>query len=155
MKAFLFEYIPLELILASLFVAFIFDRFALLRRSTKEHRKDRGDYWVSVIQTFTWIMTPLLLFSCWLEKIYPPYWEKGYHLYFDIPPLKEPSYLTQVMPHLKVPAYLALAIPFCLWLILMVLGVIAKPGDRILARWLAGGISYHSSRFWPRVRRTR
>ena len=148
MKGFAIEYFPLIAVLAGLNLAFGFDRAALLRRRSEKYCGDRGDYWVFVIITFCWIMGALLLLSGWL-KLYQPYWDKGYHLYFDIA-IKLPSWLSPATSSnwLGLMNYVALAIPYGVWAGLMILGLIVIPGDRSSARWLAGAIGYKNSRLW-------
>jgi hypothetical protein len=130
------DYLPILALLAGGGVAFIFDRLAGLRRSPD---KDRGDYWVFVIQYFVFIL-PFLLLAVWVKTL-KPYWTSGYHLHFDL--LPSAFDLT-----LDTRYYLALAFPFVLWVLLLIIGIIKNPSPKEKARWLAGAINFDNSRSW-------
>jgi hypothetical protein len=130
------DHLPLLLLLAGSVTAFLFDRVAVLRRSDN----DRGDYWVFVTTSCAWLL-PFLLLSAWAQTIYSPWWLSGYHLHFDL--LNNAFNST-----IDTRYYLALALPFALWLLLLITGTLKKPLDKEKARWLAGAISFSHSRSW-------
>lgn len=132
----LLDYLPILALLAGGGIAFIFDRLAVLRRPSK----DRGDYWVFVIQYFTFIL-PFLLVSAWTQTLIKPVWESGYHLHLDLLP-------TAFDLSIEIRYYLALAFPFALWVLLLIIGIIKKPSPKEKARWLAGAIHFDNSRSW-------
>ncbi|MCP4700577.1 MAG: DUF1998 domain-containing protein [Gammaproteobacteria bacterium] len=136
------EYLPWFAFLASAVLAFIFDRLARLRRM--DRGADRGDYWAFVIRTLCIILGPLLLLSAWMEALHQPYWSQGYHLYFDLHRVKK--FVYPWSPETRY--WLALTIPFAVWLLLLLTGIIKKPAERRKASWLAGAVGYANSRLW-------
>lgn len=136
MKTFDQLLLPLGILLAAACATFVADRAARLRRRDG----DRGDFWTRAVQRICLCLALPLLLSGALETVFPRYWQTGRHLHFD---------LTGVFGWSLPASYrIALLLPFAVWGGLLLFGLSEKPGDRASARWLAGGIGFHSSRRW-------
>lgn len=131
--------LPLLMVVIAAIAAAMADRTAKFRRRPDG---DRGDFWVRmVVRTVLFLGVPALLSSALV--IVPGLWQPGYHLFFD---------LTGIFGWPLAQAYrVALLLPFAVWALLLLFGVAEKRADRDAARWLAGGIGFHSSRRWVLV----
>jgi len=112
------------------------DRLARVRRADGE----RGDYWARAVLRLCLLLGPLLVVSGLLESLFPQLWQTGWHLYLD---LTTAFKLTEAQRY-----WIALALPFVVWLLLLFLGLIEKPGGREVGRWLAGAVGFANSRLW-------
>jgi hypothetical protein len=111
---------------AGLFLAWAMDRLAAVRRPGGE----RGDYWARIVLGLCAGPALLCLLSGWLPGISEPLWQRGLHLQLDRVP---GSGLPAAYAYLT-----ALAIPFVLWALLLLWGLVLRPGGREAGRWLAG-----------------
>jgi hypothetical protein len=136
MKTFDAIVLPIAAVLAAAVMAAVADRAALLRRRPGG---DRGDFWSRLVaRTILFLGVPLLISSA--LTLVPGIWQPGYHLHFD---------LTGIFGWSLAQSYrAALLLPLAVWVLLLLFGVSEKPADRDAARWLAGGIGFHSSRRW-------
>ncbi|HEX4963441.1 MAG TPA: hypothetical protein VF173_21605 [Thermoanaerobaculia bacterium] len=110
----------------ALALAWVMDRLAAVRRPGGE----RGDYWARAVLGLCLGPALLCLLSGWLPAIYEPFWQRGLHLQLDRVP---GSGLPAMYAYLA-----ALAIPFVIWGLLLLVGLALRPGGREAGRWLAG-----------------
>lgn len=98
--------------------------------------RDCGDYWERVVRLVCyWSAIPTLL-STMAESISNTYWRTGWHLQFD-----------RVLGH-SWAFPLALAIPFLLWGLFLLISVRTSQKRSEQGKWLAGVIGFGSSRKW-------
>jgi hypothetical protein len=101
---------------------------------------DRGDYWSAVVAWTVLAFGAPLLLSGWIETLSETTWQAGWHLHFD---------RTGGWGLAGPWAYrAALALPFALWIIVLVVEVLRPPRDRQAGRWLAGSVGEGGSRVW-------
>ena len=128
--------LPVGLLFLGAIGAVIADRAARFRRRPVG---ERGDYWTRVARRVClFLALPVLISGA--AALVRSYWLTGRHLFFDI---------TGVFGWPPDRCYhLALLIPFAVWALLLMFGVMVKPAERETARWLAGAIGFGNSRLW-------
>ena len=131
--------LPLSVLVIGAIGGVLADRAALLRREDR----DRGDYWTRVVWRLSLFIALVLLSG--MAAVIPRLWDTGYHLHFDLTGIAGWSW--------SIPwSYrVAVLLPFGVWVLLLMLGLAEKPGGRETGRWLAGAISFDSSRLWVLV----
>ncbi len=130
------DLLPLAILPLGLAIGFLADRLSRLRRPDGE----RGDFWARTLQRLCLLLAPALLVSGALQTLFPQVWNDGYHLHFDLTTVRGWSFPTCYR--------LALALPLALWLMLLAVALIEKPGGREAGRWLAGAVGFGKSRRW-------
>lgn len=122
--------------LAALIVMLTFDRVARVRSEGGERR----GYWSAVVRRTSFTLLPLLALSTALAVIYRPLWEQGYHLHFD---------LSGIFGWPRALSFqVAFLLPWLVWVLFLVGGLLGRPPERESGRWLAGAIGFGSSRGW-------
>jgi|GEM_PF-1701425 len=128
--------VALGLVGAGAFAGLVADRFAKIRRTDGE----RGDFWAGITRRTSLVLgIPLLLSLTVIHLLPDPVAGSGWHLQADRTGFQGGS---------PAHAYLFLiALPWVIWALLLVLGVMARPRGRE-GRFLAGAIGSGTSRSW-------
>jgi hypothetical protein len=125
------SWLPLLFAAVAIVAAIVANRAARRRASG-----DSGNYWELVVRRICyWLGIPVLL-SCILQSLSDTLWLSGWHLHFD---RVWGSYWA--FP-------LALAIPFALWLLLLIAGLRAPAPSAGQVNWLAGNVGFSAGRKW-------
>ncbi len=153
--------IPLGAFVAALGLALAINAAVIARRPDR----DSGDLWTWVLVWTGGPLAALLVYGWGLQLFDAPWWHQGYHPFFDatglrldlpgMPPiaLKVPAPLDTAGQRLTHAEWWALAIPFAVWLSL-ILFRLARPapvrtsGQPRPGAWLAGAAGFENSRRW-------
>ncbi|WP_295413105.1 Zn-binding domain-containing protein [uncultured Thiodictyon sp.] len=131
--------------------------------------RDSGELWTGVLVWTGGLLAALLLYGWTLQLLDSAWWQKGWHPLFDAtglkvelpgwPPLelKVPSPVDPDGQRLAHPEWWALALPFAVWLLVLLLRLAMPAPARTPAltpeqprpgAWLAGSAGFEHSRHW-------
>jgi len=153
--------VPLGALAAALVLALTLNALVVARRPSR----DSGDLWAWVLVWTSGLLALALLYGWTLEWLDAAWWPQGIHPFFDetglsldlpwLPPieLKVPSPLGADGQRLGHAEWWALAVPFAVWLgVLLVRLVLPAPVRRPdrprPGGWLAGAAGFAGSRRW-------
>ena len=157
--------IPLGAFAAALGLALAINAVVIARRSNR----DSGELWTWVLAWSGGLLAALMIYAWGLQLLDAPWWHKGYHPFFDatglrldlpgMPPiaLKVPAPLDAAGQRLTHAEWWALAIPFAVWLSLILFRLLTRlampapvrtPDQPRPGAWLAGAAGFENSRHW-------
>ncbi len=153
--------VPLGAFALALLLALAINALVIAHRPSR----DSGDLWTGVLAWSGTFLALILVFGWTLHTFDAPWWSKGYHPLFDatglvidlpwLPPweLKVPSPLAPDGQPLQHAHWWALALPFAVWLIAILIRLAVptrerQPGQPRPGAWLAGSAGFSGSRRW-------
>ncbi|WP_295457812.1 Zn-binding domain-containing protein [uncultured Thiodictyon sp.] len=153
--------VPLGAFVAALTLALAINAAVIVRRPTR----DSGELWTGVLVWTGGLLAALLLYAWTLQLLDATWWQKGWHPLFDatgltldlpgLPrvELKVPSAVGADGQRLAHPEWWALALPFAVWLMVVLMRLAIPAPARTVDQprpgaWLAGSAGFDNSRHW-------
>ncbi len=153
--------VPLVVFLVALALALGINAAVIARRPTR----DSGALWTAVLVWTGGPLAALVLYAWTLQLVDAAWWHRGWHPLFDatglrlalpwLPPLdlRVPSPVGPDGQRLAHPEWWALAIPFAVWLAVLLIQLALptparSPDQPRPGAWLAGSAGFENSRRW-------
>ena len=153
--------IPVAAFVATLALALAINALVIARGA----ERDSGALWTWVLVWTGSLLALSLLYGWALQWVDAPWWSKGWHPLFDETGLQLdlpwlPALELKVRPPMGAggqplghPYWWALALPFAVWLLVVLIGLVRppsrrQPGQPRPGSWLAGAAGFAASRRW-------